>query len=541
MGKVTIDEVVVEVPDNTNLMEVARIAGVDIPHFCWHPGLSIAGQCRMCLVEIEGVPKVQPACNSFAKDGLVVRTKSEKVKEAQRAVMEFLLVNHPLDCPICDQAGECKLQDNSFGFGQGSSRYTIGKRQYPTFDRTMIGPHVIADMTRCIQCTRCIRFCREVTGTGELSFQERGGRTLVWTHEGRPLDNELSGCAADVCPVGALTVKEFRFRARVWFLDKTKSVCPGCEVGCSISIESKDRIAYRFLPRENGAVNDWWMCDFGRLLVEGFNRRDIVAPRKRGENGDVEISAEEGFAEVARRLVAAKGAKKRIVLLAPATLSNEALWLAKRLAAATNAEFLGFVPKGETLHRVKNGKEWIEGHEAVPNGEGSRRLGFADPTDLLEGKGAEPAVVVVLDADIPELALDGKIVASLRRAGELIVFGRLKSPLSAAADVLLPLSPFMEGEGSWVNGRGRIQRLERSWLPQGGARPAWELLCRIGRLIGGGFDFTTAGEVFDELQRMEAGLGAAPPFASIPETGADFGPAPPPDDPASTVFVKVKK
>ena len=151
--------------------------------------------------------------------------------------MEFLLINHPLDCPICDQAGECKLQDNSFGYGDQLSRYDEPKRQYPGFDRTMIGPHVIADMTRCIQCTRCIRFCQEIAGTGELTFLDRGGRTLVWTHDGKPLANDWSGCAADVCPVGALTTKEFRFRSRVWYLEKTRSVCPGCNIGCNISIE----------------------------------------------------------------------------------------------------------------------------------------------------------------------------------------------------------------------------------------------------------------------------------------------------------------
>ena len=216
----TFDGKAIEVPKNLNLIDAAKLAGVDIPHFCYHPRLSVVGQCRMCLVEIDGIPKIQAACTTPLREGLSVRTTTEKVRISRAATMEFLLINHPLDCPICDQAGECTLQDNSFGYGAQLSNYDEKKRQYPTFDRTMIGPHVIADMTRCIQCTRCIRFTQEIAGTSELTFLDRGGRTLVWTHEGAPLANDWSGCAADVCPVGALTVRDFRFRSRVWYLNK---------------------------------------------------------------------------------------------------------------------------------------------------------------------------------------------------------------------------------------------------------------------------------------------------------------------------------
>ncbi|HKD12011.1 MAG TPA: 2Fe-2S iron-sulfur cluster-binding protein, partial [Thermoanaerobaculia bacterium] len=265
----------IEVPKNINLIEAAKLAGIEIPHFCFHPRLSVVGQCRMCLVEIEGIPKIQAACTTPLKEGLQVKTQTEKVVQSRAANMEFLLINHPLDCPICDQAGECKLQDNSFGYGDQRSRYDERKRQYQGFDRTMIGPHVVADMTRCIQCTRCIRFCQEIAGTSELTFLDRGGRTLVWTHDGKPLANDWSGCAADVCPVGALTVREFRFRSRVWYLQKARSVCPGCNVGCNISIENRNSVVYRFLPRLNPEVNDYWLCDHGRFLSESLNLRDI--------------------------------------------------------------------------------------------------------------------------------------------------------------------------------------------------------------------------------------------------------------------------
>ena len=240
MAKVTVDGKTVEVPNDANALEACRAAGVDIPHFCYHPALSIVGQCRMCMVEVEGVPKIQASCTVPVRDGMVIKANTEKALAARNATMEFLLINHPLDCPICDQAGECKLQDNAFGAGLPVSRTSEPRRQFPGYDRTDIGPHVIADMTRCIQCTRCIRFCQEITETGELTFIERGGHTIVWTHEGKALDNDLSACAADVCPVGALTTKEFRFRKRVWWLDKTRSICDGCEIGCSLSIEHRD-------------------------------------------------------------------------------------------------------------------------------------------------------------------------------------------------------------------------------------------------------------------------------------------------------------
>ena len=281
MAKITIDGKVVEVANDANVLQACLDARVDVPHFCYHPRMSVVGQCRMCLVEIDGMPKIQASCTTPVREGMVVRTASEKALAARNATMEFLLINHPLDCPICDQAGECKLQDNAVAGGLPVSRTSEPRLQIPGYDRTSIGPHVIADMTRCIQCTRCVRFCEEISETGELSFVERGGHTFVWTHEGHPLDNDLSACAADVCPVGALTVKEFRFRRRVWWLNKTRSICDGCEIGCNISVEHRDRVVYRFLPRVQPAVNDYWMCDYGRFRAEDLNRQDFLKPEIR--------------------------------------------------------------------------------------------------------------------------------------------------------------------------------------------------------------------------------------------------------------------
>ena len=368
----------IEVPKNLNLIDAAKLAGIDIPHFCYHPRLSVVGQCRMCLVEIEGIPKIQAACTTPLKDGLSVKTTTEKVRSSRAATMEFLLINHPLDCPICDQAGECTLQDNAFGYGHQLSNYDENKRQFPTFDRTMIGPHIIADMTRCIQCTRCIRFTQEIAGTSELTFLDRGGRTLVWTHEGQALDNDWSGCAADVCPVGALTVREFRFRSRVWYLQKTKSVCPGCNVGCNVSIESKEDVVYRFLPRFNPDVNDYWLCDYGRLRSESLNARDVHKATLRHGNSVqdavVPVAIHRMAAEI-RQTVDGTG-PSGLFFLGSAHLSNEENFLLRKLADHLACANRDVAVDKSRARKIKRKSDWISGDDAAANFRGARDMGL---------------------------------------------------------------------------------------------------------------------------------------------------------------------
>ena len=241
MPVVTIDGRTVEVEAGTNLIEAAKKVGVQIPHYCYHPRLSVVGQCRMCLVKVEGMPKLQAGCTTqVMKDGMQVIVDDPEVQEAQRGMMEFLLINHPLDCPICDQAGECGLQDYSFKHGQAFSRFAYEeKRTYPGRERIPLGPNVVLNMNRCIQCTRCIRFTEEISGTSELGFFQRGARTEIGVFPGKVLDNDLSTCVVDVCPVGALTSTKFRFAERVWYLDKRPSLCTGCDAGCNITLEHR--------------------------------------------------------------------------------------------------------------------------------------------------------------------------------------------------------------------------------------------------------------------------------------------------------------
>jgi len=498
----------IEVPKNINLIEAAKLAGIDIPHFCFHPRLSVVGQCRMCLVEIEGIPKIQAACTVPLKDGLSVKTTTEKVRNSRAATMEFLLINHPLDCPICDQAGECTLQDNAFGYGQQLSQYDEKKRQFPTFDRTMIGPNVIADMTRCIQCTRCIRFCQEIAGTSELTFLDRGGRTLVWTHDGGPLANDWSGCAADVCPVGALTLQEFRFRSRVWYLAKARSVCPGCNVGCNTSVESKQEIVYRFLPRLNPPVNDYWLCDHGRLLAESLNNRDVH--RATARNGpsvtDVVVPiAIERAAEEIRKTVDTTG-PSGLFFLGSAHLSNEENYLLRKIAdhlACPNRDVM--VDKSRP-RKIKSVNGWVEGDEAAANFRGARDMGLSPGKGgygldaVLSGK-ASPEVVIAADATFSAIADDPAKVAALRRARFILVLAREANALSRAADVVLPAASLAEKEGTFTNVQGRVQKFERAFLPRPPIRAHWELLLLLANALGYGERDWTPSDLLREIAR----------------------------------------
>ena len=284
MPRVTIDGIEMKVPAGTTVLQAALSRGREIPHYCYHPGLSIAGNCRMCLVEVEKAPKLLIGCQTPVAEGMVVHTRNEKVRQAQASVMEFLLINHPLDCPICDQAGECRLQEYALEHGTGVSRHDVGKViQNKAID---IGRHITLDQERCIQCSRCVRFCNEVTGTGELDFFQRGDQIKIGLYPGKRLDNAYSGNVADICPVGALTVKEFRFETRVWYLKNTPSVCAGCSRGCNVMVAvgnkqelmtspgQMDDGIKRVVPRVNEEVNGHWIA-FHLLEHDIHHRSDI--------------------------------------------------------------------------------------------------------------------------------------------------------------------------------------------------------------------------------------------------------------------------
>ena len=301
MAKITVDGTTIEVPDNSMLLPVLLDRGLQVPHYCYHPKLSIDGSCRMCLVKVEGLPKLTISCNTPVREGMVVDTQGPEVTKARQGVLELLLVNHPLDCPICDQAGECYLQDYAFEYGKRAARTQEPRRKL--LKRVDVGPRVVLDQERCILCRRCVRFCKEITETRELGVFNLGDQSVVDIFPGEPLDNDYSINTADICPVGALLSKDFHHKMRVWFLDETESVCPGCSNGCNVKVGAARGSVYRLLPRRNDEVNDTWMCDQGRLGYRFVNEHRVRTPRvRRGTTPPENASWDEALQQTTTQL-----------------------------------------------------------------------------------------------------------------------------------------------------------------------------------------------------------------------------------------------
>ena len=504
MAKITVDGIEVEVQDGINVVEAAKAAGVHVPHFCYHPALSTVGQCRMCLVEIEGMPKLQAGCATAIKDGMDIHVYNEKVDKARKGQMEFLLINHPLDCPICDKSGECPLQDYSFNYGSVDSRYGEVKRTYPGMDRTAIGPHVLQNMNRCIHCTRCIRFTDEITGTGELAFFKRGASTEVGVFPGTPLDNWMSACVTDICPTGALTTREFRFESRVWNLAQSESICNGCDVGCNIFIEHRQGKIYRYKPRVNPEVNDFWLCDYGRFSHERYETDRVVVPRVRRDDWLGVATWDEALEEIESRLEGLMGGK--IAAIASAQMTNEEAYLFRKLfkdhlgaAVDVMVDPIGPIP-------MKSRDGWIEGTQAGPNYRGVRNVGIVAGEPALaklldEGAGGID-FLWVSDAGFSSRSAEPEVVERLRKASFLVVQATADHPLAEVADVVLPSAIFAEKSGTWTNLQGRVQRITRAYSPKGEALEDSEIYRRLGARIGAGPEFghAEAGQTFDQMR-----------------------------------------
>ena len=485
MANVTIDGIEVEVQEGINIIEAAKAADVHVPHFCYHPSLTVVGQCRMCLVEIEGMPKLQAGCSTTVKAGMKIHVWNEKVDKARKGQMEFLLINHPLDCPICDKAGECPLQDYSFNYGTVQSRYGEHKRTYPGMDRTAIGPHVVQNMNRCIHCTRCIRFTQEITKTSELAFFKRGASTEVGVYPGVPIDNWMSACVTDLCPTGALTTREFRFESRVWNLDSADSVCNGCDVGCNIFIGHRNGQIFRYRPRVNADVNDHWLCDYGRFSHERYDTDRVVVPKVRRDDALGIATWSEALEAIAHAIDAAA---RSVVIIASAQMTNEEAYLAKKLADEIGATIDVIVdPIGPI--RMKSRTEWLLGTQGAPNYRGVRSIiGHGDVVEKLLTSGADGVdVLYICDAAFSERAKDPAVAANLRKAGFLIVQSwDAMHPLTEIADVLLPGTTHAEKEGTYTNLQGRVQRIHQAYPPKGQAVTDLEVLRRIGASLSPG-------------------------------------------------------
>jgi NADH-quinone oxidoreductase subunit G len=533
MPTVTIDDRTFEVEAGTNLIDAGLRVGVQIPHYCYHPRLPVVGQCRMCLVELEGVPKLQAACiTQVTRDGMVVHTQSEKVQEAQNGMMEFFLINHPLDCPICDQAGECGLQDYSFKHGQAFSRYRYeDKRTYPGRERIPLGPNVLLNMNRCIQCTRCIRFTQEIQGDGALGFFNRGSRTEIGVFPGKDLDHPLSGNVVDICPVGALTSTRFRFAERVWYLEKKPSLCTGCEVGCNISLEHRRGRIRRYKPRFNPEVNDYWMCDYGRSSHERYEQLPrLAAPRIRTEDGGLKATGWTEALDTVQTHLRSRSTGGAVAFLASGHLSTEEAWLLAKVADQVGSPHRAVVVDDGPERTIPNPNGDVSGREAAPNRRGVELAGLATPEggmtaeELLEGDGASQCgVLVVADSDFGRGAHDPEVVARLRKAATLVVLGWADTPLARQADVALPTVTHAEQEGTFLNVQGRLQAFERCFPAPGQARPGAQVLADLlGRFDESWKDFGRQGgagaEAFDRMvEEIEAFEGLT--WSRLPATG----------------------
>ena len=522
MAFIKLNDLEVEVEDGTNIVEAARQHGIEVPHYCYHPGLSRPANCRMCLVEpyvffppagaIVPDRQLATGCTTVVRtappdrklDGkydFIVQTDSPRVKKAREDILEFLLVHHPLDCPVCDQAGECDLQDFSYRHGSDKSRYLEVKNVPPKKD---LGPDVLLYATRCIVCTRCIRFSDEVSGSGELGLVHRGSHDEIdipRSHEGVPLqvlDNKLAGNVVDICPVGALTSKDFLFKSRPWFLEKANSICSGCSVGCNITVEYKTDGVYRLKPRFHEDINQYWMCDDGRLGYHYVNSEErLQLPLKRVEGELTPTHWADALALITEKLSEAEAAD--VVVIGSAQGTNEDNYVLQQFAhdvlKTTQLGLFGQMPGEEhkfpqfTIEADKN-----------PNTAGARTiLGSANGNVVLEGDAlwekVSGAKVVYLVSGAPERPLEDAEKAALESVDFLIVQDILPSEVTQLADVVLPGTTFAEKDGTFTNSTGWVQRIRKVIDPPGEARLDWEITQQLAKQLGSDLNYHFAGEV----------------------------------------------
>jgi len=514
----------------TTMLQACEVAKTDVPHYCYHPKLPIAGNCRMCLVEFgtpalgpdrrpiinpDGTPRIakspRPAigCATPISPGMEIYTKTPGVKQMREGVLESLLINHPLDCPICDQAGECKLQEYSVDYGQSASRFVEAKVHKPK--AVDLGPRIMLDAERCILCTRCIRFTRDVAGDDALGIINRGSYNTISAYPGMPFDNNYTLNTVDLCPVGALTSKDFRFQMRVWFLKETKSICTSCATGCNTTIGSREGKIYRYEPRQNEAVNATWMCDAGRLNYKWIQREDrLKEVLVRGEKSSWTVA----LSEIVEKLKQA--APGSVAIIASARQTNEELWLLSKLKAKLGA-------MSDSIERTGQGDNLLVSADKNPNTNGARLTGISFTEmginlakiaagieagkirtllvfgeDLLK-RAVRTEVLVEKDTTtevVEEHPITSELLAKLET---LIVSDILPNATTKLAHYLLPGCAHAEKRGTFTNGKGRVQKFVKAVEPPGEARPEWDFLHDLVYNVIGQNGFLTIEGLFNQM------------------------------------------
>ena len=516
----------------TTMIQACELAKVDVPHYCYHPKLPVAGNCRMCLVEFgtpaldrerkpmlnpDGTPVIRKsprpaiACATAISPGMEIYTNTPNVKAMREGVLEFLLINHPLDCPICDQAGECKLQEYSLDYGQGASRFVEAKVHKPK--AVDLGPRIVLDDERCILCTRCIRFSRDIAGDDALGIVNRGSYNTLTAYPGKVFDNNYTLNTVDICPVGALTSKDFRFQMRVWFLKETKSICTSCATGCNIVIGSRGEKIYRYEPRQNDAVNSTWMCDAGRLNYKWIGRedrlKDVLA---RGQK----TTWTAALNEIAEKLKQAP--RGSVAIIASARQTNEELFLLKKLATK-----LGAIT--DSIPRIGEGDKLLVDEDKNPNTNGARLNGISftemgiNLTRIATGiERGEIKTLIVFGENVVKRGVKGEVLSEkdtlsevieehpitaelLGKLETLIVSDILPNDTTKLAHYLLPGCAHAEKRGTFTNTKGRVQKFMKAVEPPGDARPEWDFLHDLVYNVTGQDGFLTIEGLFNEMAK----------------------------------------
>ena len=506
--KINGQEITVE--KGTTIIKAAEKLGHTIPHYCYHPGLSIAGNCRMCLVEVEKMPKPQISCHVQCQDGMVVHTESEKVKKLREHVLEFLLINHPLDCPVCDQAGECSLQDYYMKHGLYDSRLNEQKVK-KTAKAVPIGPTIMLDSERCILCSRCVRFTDEISKTNEFGIFNRGDHSEIGLFPGKELNNKYSGNVADICPVGALTDRDFRFKCRVWYLRKAESICTGCARGCNISLEvNLDRPQHghgervmRLKPRFNDEINDWWMCDEGRYGYKFVDRDRITTPSERIEGGFKESQWEDIIDHFLQAFKKSLNKKEEIAVLISPQMTNEDLYLAKR-----------FFIKDLGLKQVYLVRTHPDGYQddflirsdKHPNRKGAEWIGFVEHEKEIQAvlnrvlKG-EIKSLIIFGQDLTLLYPNRNVIDALHRLQLSLFIGSNHNFTSEHAQYVFPATTFAEKDGTFTNFEGHVQKISKALPNLGESKSESEILSILADRLGLDWTYQNPQDVFTGLSR----------------------------------------
>ncbi len=526
----------------TTMLQACALGGIEVPHYCYHPKLPIAGNCRMCLVEFgipaigpdrkpvmnpDGTPKISRSvlpyepttprgaigCATPISPGMEIYPNSPATKQMRESVLESLLINHPLDCPICDQAGECKLQEYSVDYGKSASRFVEEKVHKPK--HVDLGPRIVLDDERCILCSRCVRFTRDIAGDDALGFVERGSHNTLTRYPGKMFDNNYTLNTVDICPVGALTSKDFRFQMRVWFLKESKSICTSCGTGCNITIGSREEKVYRYEPRENDAVNSCWMCDSGRLNYKWINRSDRLTnvEGSKVRMTDPHSVWPQTIAEITRLL--GKSRAGSVAIIASARQTNEELFLLKKLATKLGAITDSVPRSGESDKLLLNA-------DRNPNSTGAKLIGIsADPMGsnlqkIAAGIASDTIkTLIVFGEDVTKIGIGENLLVKLDL---LIVSDILPNKTTAMAHFLLPGCAHAEKRGSFVNVKGRVQRFMQNIQPKGNARPEWEILHELVLGVTGQNGFVSIEGLFNQM------AGEVPAFKGMTWAGlGDLG------------------